>query len=412
VRHKNSGIRRFSLALAIFLNIGLLFRQKYFDFFIGTINFIFSAHLPLSHAGLPIGISFFTFQGMTYVIDLYRNNVEVQKNPLKVALYISFFPQLIAGPIVRYKDIEHQMQFRSVTLDKFHSGVTRFIIGLGKKVIIANNVAVIADGIFSVFNQPALSQGFPALTAWLGVISYTVQIYFDFSGYSDMAIGLGRMFGFDFLENFNYPYISSSIREFWRRWHISLSTFFRDYLYIPLGGNRRGNVYFNLFIVFLATGLWHGASMNFVLWGLWHGFFIMAERLLIKRFHSEDGQIPSIIKHIYVLSVVVIGWVLFRAGNVGTAVKYLGAMFGLGSEFDSKVSMLFFNSFNITILLLGAVFSMPVIPVLRDRFLAACPVNGTMTAAIAQTVFLCLVLLVSGMMILNSSYNPFIYFQF
>jgi alginate O-acetyltransferase complex protein AlgI len=342
---------------------------------------------------------------MTYVIDLYRNNVEVQKSPLKVALYIAFFPQLIAGPIVRYKDIEHQMQFRSVTLDKFHSGVTRFIVGLGKKVIIANNMAAVAD---IIFDQPVFSRDLP--TAWLGVICYTVQIYFDFSGYSDMAIGLGRMFGFDFLENFNYPYISSSVREFWRRWHISLSTFFRDYLYIPLGGNRRGNVYFNLFVVFLATGLWHGASMNFVLWGLWHGFFIMAERLLGKRFYG--GRVPSIIKHIYVLSVVVIGWVLFRAGNVGTAVEYLGAMFGLGSGFDSKISLLFFNSFNMTILLLGSVFSMPAMPALRDRFLAAYPINGAMAAAIAQTVFLCFVLLTSGMMIINSSYNPFIYFRF
>jgi alginate O-acetyltransferase complex protein AlgI len=345
---------------------------------------------------------------MTYVIDLYRNNVDVQKNPLKVALYIAFFPQLIAGPIVRYKDIEHQMEFRSVTLNKFHSGVTRFIIGLGKKVIIANNAAIAADGIFSIFHQPVFSLDLP--TAWLGVMCYTVQIYFDFSGYSDMAIGLGRMFGFDFLENFNYPYISSSIREFWRRWHISLSTFFRDYLYIPLGGNRKGNVYFNLFVVFLATGLWHGASMNFVLWGLWHGFFIMAERALGKRFCW--GGVFSIIKHIYVMLIVIIGWVLFRTESIGNAVRYLGCMFGLDNGIGGDIPVMFFNSFNMTILLLGAMLSMPVFPVLKERVLTAYPVNGTVIVSLAQTIFMCLVLLVSGILIINSSYNPFIYFRF
>jgi alginate O-acetyltransferase complex protein AlgI len=409
VRHKSSVIRRFSLALAVFLNIGILFRQKYFDFFVEIINLIFSANLPLSHAGLPIGISFFTFQGMTYVIDLYRNNVTVQKNPLKVALYIAFFPQLIAGPIVRYRDIEHQMGFRSVTLDKFHSGVTRFIVGLGKKVIIANHIAVIADGIF---NQSAVPHDLP--TAWLGVICYMVQIYFDFSGYSDMAIGLGRMFGFDFLENFNYPYISSSVREFWRRWHISLSTFFRDYLYIPLGGNQRGNVYFNLFAVFLATGLWHGASVNFVLWGLWHGFFIMAERILNKRFYCVcGGGIQSIIKHIYVLLIVAIGWVIFRTENIEQVILYLRVMFGFGSETSVKVSVLFYvNSFNMLILLLGVIFSMPITTILKEKILSEYPINGAMVVSLARTIFMCLVFLVSEIMILNSSYNPFIYFRF
>jgi alginate O-acetyltransferase complex protein AlgI len=408
VRDKKTLIRRLVLASGITLNLGILFWYKYLAFAVDIFNSVFNVSLPLKNVALPIGISFFTFQGMTYVIDLYRNNVNVQKNPFKVALYISLFPQLIAGPIVRYKDIAAQIESRSITLDNFHLGVTRFIAGLGKKVIIANNAAIIAD---SVFNAPPYSHA--STTAWLGVICYAFQIYFDFSGYSDMAIGLGHMFGFEFLENFNYPYISSSVREFWQRWHISLSTFFRDYLYIPLGGNRSGNVYMNLLVVFIATGLWHGASMNFVLWGLWHGFFIALEKYLNKaRSASIDRRgIVTVLKHCYTLSVVLIGWVLFRAENITQAGQYIKTMFGFG-EADVKVSTLFYiNPFVIIILSMALIFSTPVAPVFKAKLFDKFH-RQSLTLGLLHTALLCLVFLVSGIMIINSNYNPFIYFRF
>jgi alginate O-acetyltransferase complex protein AlgI len=324
-----------------------------------------------------------------------------------VALYISLFPQLIAGPIVRYKDISAQIEDRSVSLDKFYTGVTRFITGLGKKVIIANNVAGIADSVFSL-----QSSSLAVSTAWLGVFCYAFQIYFDFSGYSDMAIGLGHMFGFDFHENFNYPYISSSIREFWRRWHISLSTFFRDYLYIPLGGNRRGNVYINLLVVFVATGVWHGASMNFVLWGLWHGFFIVFEKITGKYFKLTLGGGMLLIKHIYTLFVVLIGWVLFRSVNIAYAILYAKAMFGFGAGTDAEVSPFFYiDRFSLFILLLAALFSMPIAKAFKNKALGK--LHGHEAAlSIAYNASICFVFLVSSMMILNSNYNPFIYFRF
>jgi alginate O-acetyltransferase complex protein AlgI len=412
--NKRISVRGMILSAAVILNLSILFWYKYLDFTIELLNLAFHASIPLMNIPLPIGISFFTFQGLTYIIDVYRKIVYPQKNPLKVALYISLFPQLIAGPIVRYKDIATQINDRKETFEAFYQGMFRFIIGLGKKVIIANNIAVIADNIFVL---PAGTHS--ASIAWLGIICYTLQIYFDFSGYSDMAIGLGRMFGFSFPENFNYPYISASIREFWRRWHISLSTFFRDYLYIPLGGNRRGNVYANLLIVFLATGLWHGASVNFVLWGFWHGAFIITERVLSKnalihRLPPPPNEINFLLTHVYTLSVILIGWVLFRSENIAYAVSYFKSMFFFIDGLKAKVSVLFYlDSFNLFILVLAILFCTPVTLKLRRLILFRFSQTGSEFVLISvQVVSSVCILLISCVMILNSNYNPFIYFRF
>jgi len=354
---------------------------------------------------LPIGISFFTFQGMTYVIDLYWGKVTVQKNPLKIALYISLFPQLIAGPIVRYKDVNEQIDKRIVNIEKFAEGIKRFVLGLGKKTIIANTVASIAD---SIFNLP-YSDHF-ITTAWLGIVCYSLQIYFDFSGYSDMAIGLGKMFGFDFLENFNYPYISKNITEFWRRWHISLSTFFRDYVYIPLGGNRKGNVYINLSIVFLLTGLWHGASLNFIVWGIWHGMFIIAERIL-KKSQLSKINIPGCVKVSYTLIVVIIGWVFFRADTLEYAIGYLGVMFGLVEPsnvgFATKYYLDNYSIFIIIIALISSTGFLPrCISTIEEKW------SHEIIFNIAKTVYISVVLLICAIFVMTSTYNPFIYFRF
>lgn len=396
---------RIAIGLAVFANLSLLFWFKYLDFGITTANSLFGAHIPLQHVILPIGISFFTFQGMTYVIDLYWGNTTVQKNPFKVALYISLFPQLIAGPIVRYKDVAAQIDQRKVDMNDFAAGTRRFVIGLGKKVIIANTVALTAD---NIFNAPFAEH--TMATAWLGIICYSIQIYFDFSGYSDMAIGLGRMFGFHFLENFNYPYISTSITEFWRRWHISLSSFFRDYLYIPLGGNRRGFLYLNLFIVFFATGLWHGASWNFVVWGFWHGAFIIIERLLKNSEWAKRIVVPTVIKRAYLLLVVMIGWVFFRAENLAYALGYLRIMFGLQQAENVGFTLGYYlDTYLAVAILLGIVGSVPFI-VQDDIKKMGRTAYSFFT--VARTCYILLVLFVSAVFVFSSTYNPFIYFRF
>ena len=358
VRNQRKGLtvnkrpEKLFLFLTVTANLLLLFYFKYFDFTVATVNQIFKTGFSLRNIVLPIGISFFTFQAMSYTIDVYRNKAGVQKNPFKLARYVMLFPQLIAGPIVRYTDVEAEIDERSVSIDDFSDGARRFIIGLSKKALIANTMAVTVDSIWG--------QGIENNTvaiAWLGAIAYGLQIYFDFSGYSDMAIGLGRMFGFRFLENFDLPYISRSITEFWRRWHISLSSWFRDYVYIPLGGNRKGTfkTYRNLFIVFLLTGIWHGAAWNYIFWGLWHGMFMLLERAFrkpggsktgrvsganaeIRRRDEPEAQLPkedtmyanikALIRHGYTLLVVLIGWVFFRAGSLSEGVWYLKTMLG------------------------------------------------------------------------------------
>ena len=321
-KFKSNKNKKVVLIFSILFNLGLLVYFKYFNFIVTNINNIIGKNIiPNTNILLPIGISFYTFQVMSYIIDLYREEIKVQKNLLNLALYISFFPQLIAGPIVKYKDIDAQLQKRSITIDKFSIGIKRFIYGLSKKVILANSLAYVADTIFNsniqLINTPI---------SWLGAICYTLQIYFDFSGYSDMAIGLGIMFGFEFMENFDLPYISQSITEFWRRWHISLSTWFKEYLYIPLGGNRKGKIrtYINLLIVFLATGIWHGAEWNFVAWGLFNGFFLIIEKIKLKELLDKNKF--KFINHIYALLVVIFGWVLFRADNLKVALQYMKIM--------------------------------------------------------------------------------------
>jgi alginate O-acetyltransferase complex protein AlgI len=370
------------------------------------------------HIRLPLGISFFTFQALSYVLDVYRREAHVQRNLVNFALYKSLFPQLIAGPIVRYKHVAEQLVHRTVTRADFALGVRRFIIGLGKKMLIANVVAKVVDGIFGA--PGANIAGVPPLEvtpglAWLATLCYTLQIYFDFSGYSDMAIGLGHMFGFSFLENFNYPYISRSITEFWRRWHISLSTWFRDYLYIPLGGNRvrPARTYLNLLIVFFLCGLWHGASFNFIVWGLYHGAFLVIERVGLGRW--LDAR-PAFVRHAYVLLVVMVGWVFFRAADLATAIVYLRAMVGLqaGSPILHHAN-LFVDSVVITAMIAGVIGSMPWLQRAKawhdglERRGAARLQVGVEIAALCS---LMLVFFCSALELSAGTYNPFIYFRF
>ena len=402
--------RNAALALGIVFNLGLLIFFKYVNFLTGQLNILLTdlavPTIQLAKVHLPIGISFFTFQSMSYIVDVHRRQVNAQRNPIDLALYIALFPQLIAGPIVRYKDIADQLTERVVKLSLFASGVKRFVIGLAKKVIVANTAAAVADSIFVI---PAAD--IPMDVAWLGIICYTLQIYFDFSGYSDMAIGLGRMFGFKFLENFNFPYIARSIREFWRRWHISLSNWFRDYLYIPLGGSRGSSfaTYRNLFIVFLLTGLWHGASWNFILWGLIHGFFLILERLGLGKLLERTWR-P--IGHFYTILVVVFAWVFFRIEVLNDALTYVGSMVGASAGNGSLYFASFFIDREIVIVLLvGIICSMPIAETLKriaEKMLFGSK-NGLL---IAELIGLATLFLFSCMYMASSTYNPFIYFRF
>lgn len=395
-------IRRILLAIAVVLNLGLLFYWKYYDFAVSNINILLRLSLPLRHIVLPIGISFFTFQGMSYVLDVYLGKAQVQKNLLHVALYIALFPQLIAGPIVRYTDISAQIMNRKETLLDFAQGIQRFSVGLAKKVVLSNSFALLADQAFGT-DPVQLGMGL----AWLGALAYTMQIYFDFSGYSDMAIGLGRMFGFHFLENFNYPYIAGSVSNFWRRWHISLSSWFRDYVYIPLGGNRKGNVYLHLLTVFFLTGLWHGASWNFVVWGMWHGAFLIVERIFRNK---KVPKIPYVVKLCYTMLEVVIGWVFFRAENLTVAAKYIKCMFGFSNFGQSNGwGIFYFHDFLFTFLI-AAVACTPVIPKIRE-FADIYIIPNRLREVMAPV--LCSVLLLGSIGFLSvTRYNPFIYFNF
>ncbi|WP_195429078.1 MBOAT family protein [Clostridium sp. D46t1_190503_E9] len=395
------GLRKFFLILGIILNLALLFYYKYYDFFIANTNALFNMNLEFKRIVLPIGISFFTFQGMSYIIDIYRNDGKVNRNIFSVALYISLFPQLVAGPIIKYKTIDEQIRNRKESIEYFSYGINRFVIGLGKKIIISDMLGAISDNIFLL----ASSSGIDMITAWIGAICYTLQIYFDFSGYSDMAIGLGYFFGFKFPENFNYPYISKSITEFWRRWHISLSTWFKEYLYIPLGGNRRGNVYFNLFVVFLVTGLWHGASWNFVIWGLWHGLFMIIERFL--RDKEWYKKIPSYIKVPITLFIVVIGWVLFKATTLEEGLKYLSIMFGLSTFSNITFEYTYFISRKLIVLIIiGIIASTPILKDIFNRY------RDVKVFELIKTILITLLFIISIIFMVNSTYSPFIYFQF
>ncbi|GIO35111.1 alginate O-acetylation protein [Paenibacillus albilobatus] len=400
----SSIISKIVMIVGVIANCGLLFYFKYFDFFISSVNRIPGVDWPLQHVILPIGISFFTFQGLSYVIDVYTQKVDVQTNLLKFALFKSFFPQLIAGPIVRYVDVHDQIDNRVTKIDDFAYGIRRFVIGLGKKIIIANTLGEIAD---SIFNLPYYQNSMA--TAWIGALCYTFQIYFDFSGYSDMAIGLARMFGFKFKENFDYPYISRSITEFWRRWHISLSSWFRDYLYIPLGGNRTGNVYFNLLVVFIVTGLWHGAAWNFILWGLWHGLFIIVERLLKKS--NLKIKLPKIIGWLYTVLIVIVGWVLFRAPDLEYALNYLGIMFGALQPYNVGFTVWYYlTPMIISTLFIAIIASLPVTKFIQRQIGSYEQHSGL--GLFVQNAYISFLLILCMMYMATSTYNPFIYFRF
>ena len=410
--------KKMALVVTIIYNLGLLFYFKYFVLIMSTVRDLFNENMTIPEIALPIGISFFTFQGMSYVIDVYREDYKinengeraelVQKNPVNLALYISMFPQLIAGPIVRYTDIKDYLDNRDESTAGFSRGIERFIVGLAKKAILANSIGEIADKIFTAdVNYLGTS------VAWIGAIFYTLQIYFDFSGYSDMAIGLGKMFGFEFNENFNYPYISKSITEFWRRWHISLSTWFRDYLYIPLGGNRKGNVYFNLFIVFLATGIWHGAAWGYLIWGLWHGLFMLIERYFRKK--DINVKIPSVVKWIYSMLVVVLGWVLFKLEDITLAIPYIGMMFHVKPyDYIAFSPSFYLDNKTIFIVIVGILACLPWNEIIANnsRLAGIKAAISENVLSIAKRITLIFLLLISLIFIVNSTYNPFIYFRF
>ena len=392
---------RLVIALTVVFNLGVLYIFKYLMFTIENINSITGLHLSVPNIVLPIGISFFTFQAMSYVIDVYREKGEAQKNPLNVGLYISFFPQLIAGPIVRYETVAYQIKHREESFEKFSEGVCRFIIGLAKKVLLANTMAVVADYAFDMPNSELT-----VVMAWVGAIAYTFQIFFDFGGYSDMAIGLGKMFGFEFLENFNYPYISLSVSEFWRRWHMSLGTWFRDYVYFPLGGSRvksKARLVFNLFVVWSLTGIWHGANWTFLCWGLMYFVLLTIEKLVGWEKKYPDKM--KILRRIYTLFFVVMGWVLFRADSIGDAGAYFTTMFGGGNLIDDATIYYALNY--IVYFVIAILVSTPIFKNISAK------INGNNPVVVAvSTVGLFVLLVVSVSYIVKGAYNPFIYFNF
>ena len=399
-RDGRRGGARLPVVLAVLFNLGILFVFKYLTFTLSILNRLGAAFV-IPGIELPIGISFFTFQALSYVLDVKRGRGQVQRSPLKVGLYISFFPQLIAGPIVKYETVADQIDHRRETWEDFSAGCARFIVGLGKKVLLSNQLALVADRAFLLEGADKLTTSF----AWLGALCYTLQIYYDFSGYSDMAIGLGKLFGFHFLENFQYPYLSQSVTEFWRRWHISLSTWFRDYVYFPLGGSRvssRGKHIRNLFVVWLLTGIWHGANWTFLAWGLF--YFVL---LVLEKYGHLGRGWPEVCRWLFTFLMVNFAWVVFRADGLGAAAGYLGAMLGRGAGLWSGETGLFLRE-NWTVLLAGAVFAVPVAPWLRDRAAKwKSPVLDVGYALLAAAVFL-----VSASFIIKGTYNPFIYFNF
>ena len=394
-------LSRFILALSVIINVGALFAAKYLVFSIKNINSLFGLEIAAPTVAMPLGISFFTFSALSYVIDVYRNDVEAQNNPLYMALYISFFPKLIQGPIVRYGAMADDIINRKETVEDFTQGVSRFITGLIKKVLIANTIAVIADNAFN--SKSEISVAF----AWLGALAYTFQIYFDFSGYSDMAIGLGRMFGFHIPENFNYPYISKSVSEFWRRWHISLGTWFKDYVYFPLGGSRvktKARLIFNLFVVWFLTGVWHGANWTFIAWGLMYFVLITVEKL--TKFEKK-GEKLGWLKYIYTMLFVVLGWVLFRAESISQAGAYLSSMFGLAGNPLIDDAFIFNVSNNYVFLIAAAVFSFPTAKLIREKI-----GDKHKSLDVLYVIGVAALLLIAVSYIVKGSYNPFIYFNF
>lgn len=391
-----------ALIVSVTVNLGLLCLFKYTDFLLTTINGVFGLSIPLLNLPLPIGISFYTFQTMSYTIDVYRGDTKAQKNLISFGAYVSLFPQLIAGPIVRYQTIAAQIDHRVHTADLFSSGVKRFVCGLAKKVLLANNIGLL----WNTISQTELS-GLTVVSAWLGLIAFGFQVYFDFSGYSDMAIGLGRMFGFSFCENFEYPYISASVTEFWRRWHISMGTWFRDYVYIPLGGNRRGfKIQLrNIAIVWLLTGFWHGAAWNYVLWGIFYGLLLMLEKFFLL---EKLKKFPAAVARLYTLLCVLVGWGLFAIEDFSKLGGYFGAMFGAGAGFCDNNTLWQLSSY-LPLLGICLVASTPLASKLYGWLREKC-VPAAMTAA--DSCGIVCGMLLSTAYLVSGSYNPFLYFRF
>ena len=396
--HLYIGKRKALLFFAVAFNIGVLGFFKYSGFLVENVNSLFSLDIGYKALPLPVGISFYTFQALSYVIDVYRRDTKSQESLTDFALYITMFPQLIAGPIVQYSDIDSQLQEREYDKKKFSIGILFFIRGLGKKVIFANT----AGAVFTEITSLEIS-GLSALTSWVGIIAYTLQIYFDFSGYSDMAIGLGKMFGFDLIQNFNFPYTAESITDFWRRWHISLSSWFRDYVYIPLGGNRRGvkRQIVNISVVWLLTGLWHGASWNFVIWGVYYGLLLIIEKFILAPVLEKT---PRFIKHIVTMLLVIIGWVFFSFEDLSVALEFLKAMFGLGASVTDEGGMYYLSSYIIPL----SVMALSAVGVYRDMPAVK---NKALRFALQSAVYIA-VFVLSVVYLVSDSYNPFLYFRF
>ena len=399
INREKKGLARFIFILSVILNLGLLGFFKYAGFIGETLNMVMPfLNIPILEIALPIGISFYTFQTMSYTIDVYKNTVKVQKNIITFGTYVSLFPQLIAGPIVRYEDVAEQLMHRKETLQGFTDGVKLFLIGLSKKVLLANEMGNLWDAVRESGTQSG------ALGSWFGIIAYTFQIYFDFCGYSEMAMGLGKMFGFDFLKNFDYPYISKSITEFWRRWHISLGTWFREYVYIPLGGNRKGlyRQIINIAVVWFLTGLWHGASWNFILWGFYFGVLLMIEKLFMLKVLKKA---PAIISHIYSIIIILFGWVLFYFENLNEMGIFLARMFGSdGFMMSGDISVKIISY--IPLLIVSAITSTPLISKLYHKIKSKPILYVIDNAGCVLALLLCTAALVS------SDYNPFLYYKF
>lgn len=407
-RFKTQGKRRAARAALLgssVVSLSLLGFFKYADFVIGTVNSLTGAGIDLLKIALPIGISFYTFQTMSYTIDVYRGEAKVQKNLISFGAYVTMFPQLIAGPIVQYKTIDRQLRTRKETAGQFAYGIHRFMIGLGKKVLLANNAGVLWDTISSMEHTQI-----PVVMSWMGLAAYTFQLYFDFSAYSDMAIGLGHMFGFRFLENFNYPYISKSITEFWRRWHISLSTWFRDYVYIPLGGNRVGvwKHIRNILVVWMLTGIWHGASWNFVLWGIYYGILLLIEKFVLGKYLKK---LPGVFQHIYCMFFVMLGWNLFVFDDMSAGISFARALFGTyGVGFCSRETLylLYNNAVLLVLLILGST----QLPARAGNWICAKLRGKETLLTIVKNVFYVAIFLLSVAWLVDASYNPFLYFRF
>lgn len=396
--------KRMVMILALTANVGMLFYYKYLMFGAEILNGVFNAGITVKEIALPLGISFFTFRSISYILDVYWGTSEAQKNPIDAALYVSFFPQVSMGPITKSDVFLPQLKERRFDLDKFTEGIKRLIVGMAKKLIIADALGVIADPVFSMAADERT-----VVAAWYGMIAYSLQLFFDFSGYSDMAIGLGKMFSFETPENFDYPYTATSITDFWRRWHITLGEFFKNYVYFPLGGSRKGNVYVNIFIVFLLTGVWHGAAWNFIVWGLWHGLFRLIEMAFTR--NEKAPKLPCLFKHLYALAVVAMGWVLFRASDLPGGVKYWGNLIGVGSAGFSDSYSLFTLKSALGIFVVGIFFCFPVAKNTGIWFKKRKCLNLLASSFLMPIVYVGLLLICVAYMQIGS-YNPFLYNNF